>query len=189
MSSILKGLRRVKGDSCTQNLPITLELLRSIFLHINLHASLDRAFWAACHVGFFSFFRKSNLLIQSPESFDPSKYLCAHDVEFTPEGVILSVRWSKFIQYRERILHIPLPKIKNSPFCPCTSLLGLSSECPAAGTPVPLFRFLAPDGSLQVLSQSIFIRKLKSCLSAIDVPEVTVSGVVVLVLPYSVDCL
>ena len=97
---------------------------------------------------FFSFFRKSNLLIQSLESFDLSKHLCAHDVEFTPEGVILSVRQSEVIQYRERILHTPLPKIKNFPFCPSTSLLGLTTECPAAGTPVPLFRFLAPDGSL-----------------------------------------
>ena len=97
-------------------------------------------------------------------------------MEFTPEGVILSVRLSKVIQYRERILHIPLPKIKNSPFCPSTSLLGLTTECPAARTPVPLFRFLAPDGSLQVLSQSIFIRELKSCLSAIGVPEDKYSG-------------
>ena len=54
VSSILKGVRRVKGDSCTQKLPITLGFLRSIFLHINLHASLDRAFWTACLVVFFS---------------------------------------------------------------------------------------------------------------------------------------
>ena len=141
MSSILKGVRQVKGDSCKQKLLITLELLCSIFLHINLHVSLGRAFWAACPVGFFSFFRKSNLLIQSTESFDPSKHLCAHDVEFIPEGVILSIRWSKVIQYRECILHIPLPKIKDSPFCPSTSLLGLTIECPAGSTPVPLFRF------------------------------------------------
>ena len=68
VSSILKGVRRVKGDTCTQKLPITLELLRSIFLNLDLNVSFDRAFWAACLVGFFSFFRKSNLLIQSPES-------------------------------------------------------------------------------------------------------------------------
>ena len=115
-------------------------------------------------------------VVPAAESFDPSKHLCTHDLEFTPEGIILSVRWSKVIQYRERILHIPIHKIKDSPFCPSTSLLGLTIECPAGGTPVPLFRFLSPDGLVLVLSQSIFIRKLKSCLSATGVPEDKYSG-------------
>ena len=120
-------MRRVKGDACAQKLPITLELLRSIFLTLNLHNPFDHAVWAACLVGFFSFFRKSNLQIQSPELFDPSKHLCVHDVEFTPQGVVLAIRWSKVIQ-NKRTLHVPLPKINNSPFCPSTSLLGLCNE-------------------------------------------------------------
>ena len=56
ITSILKGVWRVKGDACAQKLPITLELLRSIFLTLNLHSSFDRAFWAACLVGFFLLF-------------------------------------------------------------------------------------------------------------------------------------
>ena len=176
VSSIIKGVRRVKGDTCIQKLLITLELLRSIFLNLDLNVSFDRAFWAACLVGFFSFFRKSNLLIQSPESFDPSRHLCAHDVEFTPEGVILCVRWSKIIQYRERTLHIPLPKINNSPFCPSTALLGLTLECPSGPTPAPLFRYISPDKSVSVLTQLGFVRKLKHCLAAVGIPGEKYSG-------------
>ena len=176
ITSILKGVRRVKGDACAQKLLITLELLRSIFLTLNLHSSFDRAFWAACLVGFFSFFRKSNLLIQSPELFDPSKHLCVHDVEFTPQGVVLAIRWSKVIQYRERTLHVPLPKISNSPFCPSTSLLGLCNECSGSPTPAPLFRYKSPEGLLSVLTQALFIRKLKACLSALGIPPDKYSG-------------
>ena len=60
VSSILKGVKRVKGDNQSQKLPITLDILGKIFLTLNLLSSFDRAFWAACLVGFFSFFRKSN---------------------------------------------------------------------------------------------------------------------------------
>ncbi|MEW8546114.1 MAG: hypothetical protein AB2693_21550, partial [Candidatus Thiodiazotropha sp.] len=100
VSSILKGVKRVKGDSVTQKLPMTLELLSRIFMLLNLSSSYDRVFWAACIVGFFSFFRKSNLLIPSPEAFDPRRHLCVSDVQFTLEGAVLSVRWSKVIQFQ-----------------------------------------------------------------------------------------
>ena len=169
-------MRRVKGDACTQKLPITLELLRSIFLTLNLQNSFDRTFWAACLVGFFSFFRKSNLLIQSPELFDPSKHLCVHDVQLTPQGVVLAIRWSKVIQYREWTLLVPLPKINNSPFCPSTSLLGLCNECSGSPTPAPLFRYISPDGLLSVLTQALFIQKLKACLSTLGISPDKYSG-------------
>ena len=58
VSSILKGVRRLKGDASIQKLPITLDILKKIFLNLDLHSSFDRTFWAACLVGFFSFFRK-----------------------------------------------------------------------------------------------------------------------------------
>ncbi|MES9884144.1 MAG: hypothetical protein ABW185_25135, partial [Sedimenticola sp.] len=98
VSSILKGVRRVKGSAVTQKLPITPPILRAIFTVINLNSSLDRAFWAAALVAFFSFFRKSNLLIPSDFLFDPNRHLCATDVTFSQEGAVLRVRWSKVIQ-------------------------------------------------------------------------------------------
>ena len=63
VSSILKGVQRLKGDASVQKLPITFDILKKIFLLLDLHSSFDRTFWAACLVGFLSFFRKSNLLI------------------------------------------------------------------------------------------------------------------------------
>ena len=56
VTSILKGVRRVKGDTSTQTLPITIDILKQIFLKLDFHSSLDRTFWATCLVGFFSFF-------------------------------------------------------------------------------------------------------------------------------------
>ena len=80
VTSILKGVRHVKEDTSTQKLPITKDILKQIFLKLDLHSSLNRAFWATCLVGFFSFFRKSNLLVPSDLQFDPDCNLYAGDL-------------------------------------------------------------------------------------------------------------
>lgn len=54
--SILKGVRRMKDDASVQKLPITIDILRKLFITLNLECAFDRTFWAACLVGFFSFF-------------------------------------------------------------------------------------------------------------------------------------
>ena len=100
LSSILKGLRRHKGDGISQKLPITVPILQGILTVLNFNSAFDISFWAACLVAFFSFFRKSNLLIPSTLQFHPKKHLYASDVVFKPTGAVLSVRWSKTIQYR-----------------------------------------------------------------------------------------
>lgn len=176
VSSILKGVKRVKGDSSAQKLPITLDILCKIFLTLDLLSSFDRAFWAACLVGFFSFFRKSNLLVQSHILFDPKRHLCASDVQFTPDGVILTVRWSKVIQFREKTLHIPLPKLVNSPFCPSTALLRLALENPPCPSPVPLIRYSLSRASEVPLTHREFTDKLRICLTSCELQANLYSG-------------
>ena len=122
MSSILNGVKSVKGDSVTQKLPMTLDLLSKIFMTLNLSSPYDRVFWAACVVGFFFFFRKSNLLIPSPQSFDPTWHMCATDVQFTLEEAVLSVRWFKVIPFRQRLLtRIPRRAVSHLPPTPLPS--------------------------------------------------------------------
>ena len=90
--SIIKRLRRHKGDSTQQKLPITTELLVGILSILDFNRPFDLTFWAACLVGFFTFFRKSNLLIPAPDKFDPAKHLCRSDVHLSPSGAVISVR-------------------------------------------------------------------------------------------------
>ena len=175
VKSILQGVKRVKGNTVKQKLPITLDILRGIFTRLNLAESLDRCFWSACLVAFFSFFRKSNLLVQSPSDFNPALHLCATDAQFNPKGVVLTVRWSKVIQFRERILLIPLPHIPKSPFCPSTALLTLLLDCPATSTPAPLFRYRA-DGNIIILTQDNFTKKLHDCLRGLGFEARDFSG-------------
>lgn len=176
VASILKGVRRVKGDASVQKLPITIDILKQVFLTLNLHSSFDRTFWATCLVGFFSFFRKSNLLVPSHLLFDPERNLCAGDVQFTLNGAVLTVRWSKVIQFKERILHIPLPKIPNSPFCPSTALLRLTLESPPCARPTPLFRYSWLGASNVPMTHHQFTDKLMACLVAVGLDASKYSG-------------
>lgn len=175
LSSILKGLRRHKGDSTSQKLPITCHILKGILTLLDLSRPFDLTFWAACLVGFFSFFRKSNLLVPSLQMFDPKKHLCQSDVNFSPSGAILSIRWSKTIQFQQRVLQIPLPRIANSPFCPSGALLLCINRLTRQKTPLPLFCYITPTG-VKPLTHGGFVSFLRNCLDRLGLKSSLYSG-------------
>ena len=175
LASILKGLKRLKGDSTRQKLPITCHILQGILRVLDLSCPFDITFWAACLVGFFSFFRKSNLLIPSTEKFDPQKHLCRADVQFHPSGVILLVRWSKTIQFRQRTVQIPLPHIAKSPFCPSSALLICFRMVPTAVGHSPLFCYPSPTG-VKPITHAAFTSYLRQCLKKLGIDPSLYSG-------------
>ena len=175
LSSILKGLRRHKGDSTSQKLPITPDILLALLTILDFKKPFDLTFWAACLVGFFTFFRKSNLLIPAPDKFDPDKHLCTSDVIFQNTGAVLTVRWSKTIQFKQRVLLIPLPRIPGSPFCPSTAILLVLSRLPARTTPRPLFCFPLPLGP-QPMTHPCFVSHLRISLSKLGFNASQYSG-------------
>ena len=115
---LMRGIKRLHGAQVSQKLPITPDVLYKMQCHLNFACSFDTTFWAACLVAFFSFFRKSNLLPPSTAKFDPQLHLRNCDVRLYPWGIILVVRWSKKIQYRNRTLLVPVPKVAHSSLCP-----------------------------------------------------------------------
>jgi len=171
---LLKGTKRVLGAAIKQKLPITPQILRRMFKLVNFSSPLDVTFWAACLVAFFSFFRKSNLLAKNMESFNPQLHLCRQDASFTQDGVTLAVRWSKTIQYRQRTLHIPLPRVPDSPLCPSQALL-LSLRLCNSPRDGPLFTYTASNGWLPLTAQE-FQGKLISYLSLLGINPSEYSG-------------
>ena len=120
---LLRGIKRINGASISQKLPITPDVLYKIQAVLNLNSSIDATFWAACSEAFFSFFRKSNLLPTSTAAFDPHRHLHNCDVRLYPWGIILVVRWSKTIGYRNRTLLVPVPRIAHSSLCPSSAVM------------------------------------------------------------------
>ena len=93
-------------------------MLLQLHGRLKLTSSADASFWAICLVAFYGMFRKSHLLPVSPALFDPRKQLTKADFKIFPWGVLITIRWSKTIQFRERIVEIPLPRIPRSKLCP-----------------------------------------------------------------------
>ena len=78
-------------------------------------------FKAAILTSFFSFLRISNLVPHSMSSFDHMKQLARADVIFAPGAHIL-VKWSKTLQYRNKIRIIKIPSLGSSSICPVAAL-------------------------------------------------------------------
>ena len=164
--SLLKGVQRLKGELPDQKLPVDQNILCKIHSCLNPFNSLDMTFWAVCLVAFFSFVRMGNLLLSSASSFDPATHLCFSDITFTKWGTLLILRWSKTIQFRERLLQVPLPKVSKSPLCPTTALVRAHALCAGLGRHGPAFCYTDPcTYKITVLTYKTFLDKFRSCLT------------------------
>jgi len=176
---LMRGIKRLHGNAVTQKLPITPDILRKLHGQLNLNDSLDATFWAVCVIAFFSFFRKSNLLVPSETTFDHQKHLRACDIRVYQWGLLLIVRWSKTIQYRNRILLVPVPRITRSVLCPHAAI---TNAFQLAGTSTSEELLLGPafmyklKGNLKPLTYATFTNKLKLTLDRCGIDSTVYSG-------------
>ena len=85
----------------------------------HLHVSMRALFLVA----FFSFPHISNLVPYNlADMNDPHACHLTLYVIFTPREALLPITHTKTIQFRERVLEIPLPRISGSPLWPVTAL-------------------------------------------------------------------
>ena len=164
---LMRGIKRLHSNVVRQKLPITPDILHKLHGQLDLTNSLDATFWATCVIAFFSFFRKSNLLIASANSFDPLKHLRMCDIRVYNWGLMLVVRWSKTIQYRNRTLLVPVPKIDHSKLCPHRAIVHtfklLAAHDSAKLRNGPAFVYTSGD-QVKPLTYTTFTTKLKKLL-------------------------
>ena len=118
----LRSLQHQIGNSPQAKIPITPQILRHLHSTIDFTSSLNVAFWTACLVSFFSFFRKSNLFPASANSFYPDCNLTPSDVQIFSSFALITVNWTKTIQLQNKKLTVPIPCIPGSILCPVSML-------------------------------------------------------------------
>ena len=79
-------------------------------------------FFLKLFIAFFGFLRISNLTPHSVAVFDPSRNMTIADVTFQPQSMQIAIKWSKTLQYRNKVHIITLPRLKHSPLCPVKAL-------------------------------------------------------------------
>ena len=135
LQSLLTDIKRVKGQPPAQKLPIIPDVLKKNYLPLNLRTSFDASFWAVCLVSFYGMLHKHHLLAGSCHTFEPSQQLVWSDFQIFPWGALVTIRWSKTIQFRERVVQIPLPLIPDSPLCPVIAIQRAFSFVPNVRPP------------------------------------------------------
>ena len=177
LKSLLTGVSRVKGSPPNQKLPITPQILLRLHDTLCFTSSLDTSFWAVCLVAFFGMFRKSHLLPVSASKFDPTKQLTKRDFRIYSWGSLITIRWSKTIQFRERLVQIPIPCIPQSKLCPTAATAHAFSFTNAEEQNSQAFNWHDdPTRSIKHLTYSIFLKKLKHHLSLIGIDPTLYSG-------------
>lgn len=173
-TSVLKGVRRSLGDACSPKLPISVDILLKMFYVLDLSSPLDICFWGAALTAFFSFLRKSHI-VPASGSGSVANLLTRADVHFLPDHVNIHIRHTKTIQFQERGLQVPMPRIPDSVLCPAQALLLALNLVPDAPQSGPLFVYVM-DGRSQVLTYNVFISKLRGVLSTIGMDPSQYAG-------------
>ncbi len=157
----LKGLAVDLGLEVRQAAPITPSILHSFYKLLNHKIMEDVSYWALFLCSWFLMLRSSNTTPQTRAEFHPIKHLCWSSIVLTPSVALVTITWTKTIQYTERELVIPLLAIPGSPLCPVSALWNLHR-----------FKSKAKQGAIFVdrfgypITYKAFLRKIKQLAAA-----------------------
>ena len=156
----LKGMARLKPHCIKQALPITPNMLLQIYSFMNMSDPNDAVYWCLFLFAFYLFARKSNLVPTSKKDLKSNKFLLRKSVSVEEEYLLVTMNWSKTIQFGERVLQTPLIPSFGSNLCP-VSAYNVMCRLVQAERNAPLF-------SLQkgkYVTYSKFQSKLRDCIS------------------------
>ena len=156
---LFKGISRSLSHTPTQAQPLSPPVIMSLYKFFDLTSPYEASMWAIIIVGFSMFARLSNLLPASPGVFDPIKQLTRSDVQVAADAVQVTVKWSKVVQCRERIIHTPLYARNGHPMCPKESLLRVVRLSP--GKPGDHLFAYKSEAGLSLIIQSEFVQFLR----------------------------
>ena len=116
------GLNKTLISPIKQAQPLMPDIMLDMATFLDFSTRANLVFWGVIVVGFFTFFRKSNLLPDTKDSFDFDRQLSRADVSFKNNVAVLTIGWSKTIQYRQKCVQVPMFQIPGSVMCPVTTL-------------------------------------------------------------------
>lgn len=114
INATLAGARRLLGDTQFSSDPLLPKHLKRILSTLNVTKDDDLVFWCAVVLAFRGLLRKS-AVCKGPHN------LRRCDIEFFQWGIIISIRHSKTIQFRERTHRVPVSRV-GGPLCAVTWL-------------------------------------------------------------------
>ena len=171
MQMFLQGLKRVMPHAIKQAAPITPEILLKMSKVVDYRDIIETVAWTAVLVGFYMFLRKSNLVPDTMMTFNPNQQFCRADVNLTSvqDPLMVEVRWSKVIQFRQRVLRLPVLPAHNKAVCPVYWMHHMVARV-QAGPQDPLFA-IPNKKTVVALSANQLVTRFRKWLKIIQIDE------------------
>lgn len=127
----LKGLKKLKRRPVKQANAMNPAILKQICRILDKSEPVDMVCFVICLVGFYLFLRASNLVPESRARFDPEKQLTREDIRIFNNAIVIDIKWSKTIQFAEKVLQVPLLPVADEDICPVFWMRKLLLRFPA----------------------------------------------------------
>jgi integrase len=170
LQQVIRGVRRLAQRPIRKSLPITPPILRNLLNsqpqhpHCGIQSSILSVFRAFSLLLFQTMLRSSNLVPADRSSIDLDMILTWGSIQRTDEGLIISVRKSKTIQFSQRIQKVPLASSPDKAVCPVEALDRLVTLYGprTCTTWSPVFRLPSSNGSWTPMTKGDFIPFFRS---------------------------
>ena len=166
----LCAARRVLGDASKPKLAITPDILRLIYDRLDFRDIECVVIYTAFLVAFWGFLRKSNVVIGRSSDFHSRLVLTRADISFDSDGrAWLRLRFTKTIQFQQRVLILPLALLTgDTTLCPSTWLTRMLKRLPIAPNTTPLFAVPSSKGAgLKPVTYGRFLDAIKRLLTLV----------------------
>ena len=177
LSCVLRGIRRDIGDAPCRKRPITPHLLEQLLSQLDLSRLEDRAMWAAMLLLFYGLLRVASVLCRDL-ACNHACHVTRPDLRLHSGGIDVTIRTTKTIQFRQRRLVVPLPRVPGALLCP-TQALACYLATPGLPThghsPSPAF-WVRGNPSPKPLTAPHFNSRLRRMLTSLGYESGQVSG-------------
>ena len=160
LDTTLQGLKRRLANVPFQVLPLSPQILRRMYHHIDNQKLEDRALWCSYLCAFYGLLRKANIVPELTK-FDPRKVLVRRNVkvDLVNNMVYMYIGFGKTNQFGGRDTIIPIPGNDDPALDPVRHLHSFLSS--TTSTPdTPLFS----HGGSKFITYSKFTQRLKDLL-------------------------
>ena len=172
IDATMQGLKRRLACVPFRVLPITPEILRSMYIHLDMSSKHDLALWCAFLISFYGLLRKKNAVPETSTQPNSSALLRRHiSVDTNSNMVYVYVGHSKTNNFCTRDIVLPIPGNSDPALYPVRHLLSLLNLVNTSQDS-PAFSF----SNRGFITHSAFTQRLKQLLRKIGLNPDLFSG-------------
>jgi hypothetical protein len=168
--NMLRAVNHTLRSPVIPTMPVSLPLLHNIIQACHQLGTWGLVVKCAFLFCFFGFLRQSNVAPRSPQLLDVTRDTLRTDVQASPRGLLLTLKWSKTHQGAHQPIYIPLPLIRGSSLCPTRAFHQMCTAFPSTSSTTPLLIYSSPTKLHTIVTSRMLSRQLHRILRTLQLP-------------------